>query len=263
MYPKYFFETKDQKPLDGAANFFFFFDFDGTLVPIQDDPSGCVLSPEIKDYLNVIISSGKAYVAILSGRTMRDIKKLAPIEGIYYGGNHGLEISGPNITFVHPDALCGKRATDRIFKKIKKRILNIEGAVIEKKKYGFSLHYRRANKEDKATIKRIFYETIDNSIDRQTFSVLRGKKVLELVPRVKWDKGKAALFLLESQNKNYLPLYVGDDKTDEKAFQALGETGITVRIGKSKKSVAQYYLKGQWQISRFLKHVNNLIQEND
>jgi trehalose-phosphatase len=89
---------------------------------------------------------------------------------------------------------------------------------------------------------------------------MRGKKVLELAPNIPWDKGKAALFILQELKRNYLPIYVGDDATDEAAFKALNEDGVTIRVGKSKKTAAKYYLKGQWEVSRFLKHIYNLMQ---
>jgi trehalose-phosphatase len=263
MQPQYFFENSDLKLESGFRGFSLFLDFDGTLVPIQNDPKKCVLSPGMKGYLEAFSLSRNASIAILSGRTVNDIKRRVQIQGIYYGGNHGLEITGPNFRYVHPDALIGKQAIDKICRKIEKRICNIEGALIEKKKFGLTLHYRMASKDCTALIKRTFYKIIAESPDPQAFSVLRGKKVLELVPRIQWDKGKAVLFLLQSQKNNYLPLYVGDDITDEKAFEVLREIGLTVRIGKSKKSVAQYFLKGQWEVSRFLRHINNLIQEKD
>ena len=260
MQPEYFFENNDLKQEYIHRGFFLFLDFDGTLVPIQDNPAQCVLSPVIKSQLEGIASSGKACIAILSGRTVNDIKKRVQIQGIYFGGNHGLEISGPSLRYVHPDALIGKQAIYKICRKIEKRICNIEGALIEKKKFGFTLHYRMASKDCTALIKRTFYKIIAESPDPQAFSVLRGKKVLELVPRIQWDKGKAALFVLQSQKKNYLPIYVGDDVTDETVFEALKTEGVTVRIGRSKKTEAKYYLKGQWEMLRFLKHIHNLVQ---
>jgi len=260
MPPEYFFENKDPKLEWGSRSFFLFLDFDGTLVPIQNDPTKCVLSPKIKGQLEAIALSGKACIAILSGRTVTDIRDRVNIQDVYYGGNHGIEISGPRVNYIHPDALSGKHIIDRVCREIEQEIGNIEGVFIEKKKFGFSLHYRVADKESKASITKIFYRVIAETPDPQAFSILRGKKVLELVPKIFWDKGNAALFVLQSQKKNYLPIYVGDDVTDETAFKALKTEGVTVRIGRSKKTEAEYYLKGQWEMLRFLKHIHNLMQ---
>jgi trehalose-phosphatase len=263
MPPEYFFENNDPKLEWGSRSFFLFLDFDGTLVPIQNDPSKCVLSPKIKGQLEAIALPGKACIAILSGRTVTDIRDRVNIQDVYYGGNHGIEISGPRVNYTHPDALSGKHIIDRVCREIEQEIGNIEGAFIEKKKFGFTLHYRMAKKDDKALIQRAFHRITAENSDAQTVTVMRGKKVLELAPNVSWDKGIAALFILQELQRNYLPIYVGDDLTDEKAFEVLRERGLTVRIGKSKKSVAQYFLKGQWEVSRFLRHINSLIQEKD
>jgi trehalose 6-phosphate phosphatase len=261
--PKYFFEHNDPKLECGSRGIFLFLDFDGTLVPIQNDPAKCALSPKIKGQLETIALSGKAWIAILSGRTVSDIRSRVIIQDVYYGGNHGLEISGPLINYTHPDALRGKHLIDKVCREIEQEIGNVEGALIEKKKFGFTLHYRMAKKDDKALIQRAFQRVIAEQPDAQTVAVMRGKKVLELAPNIPWDKGKAVSFLLEKQKRDYLPIYVGDDLTDETAFEALCEVGLTVRIGKSKKSFAQYYLKGQWEVSHFLRHINNLIRQKD
>jgi trehalose 6-phosphate phosphatase len=260
VQPEYFFENKEPKLDCDSRNFFLFLDFDGTLVPIRDNPAQCVLSPEMKGQLEAISMSDKACIAILSGRTVNDIKKRVHIQDIYYGGNHGLEISGPRVNYTHPDALSGKHVIEKVCSEIEKGVGRIEGTLIEKKKFGFTLHYRMADKESKALIKNVFYNIISESSDHQAFSVLRGKKVLELVPRIQWDKGKAAIFLLQKQKKNYLPIYVGDDITDETAFKALKAQGVTIRIGRSQKTEAKYYLKGQWEMLRFLQHIHNLVQ---
>ena len=225
MQPEYFFGSNGPKPGFIRGFFFLFLDFDGTLVPIQENPARCFLSPKIKSQLEAIGLSGKALMAILSGRTVNDIKKRVPFENIYYGGNHGLEISGPHIRYTHPDALRLKPMINRVCRKIEKEVGHIVGALIEKKKLGFTLHYRMAKREDKTLLKSIFYRIIAESPDSQTFSVLPGKKVLELAPNISWDKGKAALFLLKKQKKKYLPIYLGDDVTDETAFEALKKGG--------------------------------------
>jgi trehalose-phosphatase len=260
MPPQNFFENSDLKLENSFRGIFLFLDFDGTLVPIQDNPAHCVLSPNTKHQLETIYLSGKVSIAVLSGRNANDVKKRVQVENIYYGGNHGLEITGPNLRYVHPDALQGGRIINKICRKIEKEVGDIEGALIEKKKFGFTLHYRMAKKDDKALIQRAFQRVIAEQPDAQTVAVKRGKKVLELAPNIPWDKGKAALFVIQELKSNYLPIYVGDDATDEAAFKALSEDGPTIRVGRSKKTAAKYYLKGQWEVPRFLKHIHKLME---
>jgi len=255
---KYFFAHSHPKLEDKLRDFFLFLDFDGTLVPIQGDPARCSLLPEAKERLKAIASAGRTYIAIISGRTAKDIKKRVPVQGIYYGGSHGLEISGPGLRYVHPDALKGRSVISAIYRLIQAKTEKVDGVFVEKKRFGFSLHFRMADRKVSTIIKNSFYRTVSERPEPRTFVVLRGKKVLELAPNINWDKGKAALFLLQKEKKNYLPIYVGDDLTDETAFKALKEKGITIRVGRSKKTAAKYYLKGQWEVSRLLKYINEL-----
>jgi trehalose-phosphatase len=94
-------------------------------------------------------------------------------------------------------------------------------------------------------------------------TIIRGKKVLELAPRVSWNKGAAALHIMERLGKKYLPLCVGDDLTDETLFDAFRETGITIRIGRSQKTAAKFYLKGQWETSLLLKQIDEAFGAYD
>jgi trehalose-phosphatase len=191
---------------------------------------------------------------------MEDIAKRALFQGIYYGGNHGLEISGPDLEYVHPRAREGRRVINRVSRTIETEIAEIDGVFVERKKFGFSIHYRMATREGRTLTKNIFFRIISQNADHQVFSVLEGKKVLEVVPNIEWDKGKAVQYILGKQKSSYLPIYVGDDRTDETAFTALQAQGITIRVGRSHKTQAKYYLKGQWETSRFLRHIYDLMK---
>jgi trehalose 6-phosphate phosphatase len=263
MSPEYFFDKSLLEINGDNRAIFLMCDFDGTLAPIQGDPGKCILLPDIRKQLEMIIRTGNSHVAILSGRSLSDIQKRVPIKDIYHAGSHGLEISGPNIEYVHPKALVAKTIIDKIRKSVEKEIVNIEGILIEKKKFSFTLHYRMANKADGAFMRKTFYKIISENTENQTMAILKGKKVLELTPNVLWDKGKAALLIIKQLEKTCLPIYIGDDVTDESAFKALSEGGITIRVGISKKTAAQYYLKNQREILQFLHYINEMVRYRD
>ena len=78
-------------------------DYDGTLAPIAPHPDLATLSPELKNVLYKLSNHSEVYVAIISGRSVDNVKKMVGIEGITYAGNHGLEILHPDGSkFVHP-----------------------------------------------------------------------------------------------------------------------------------------------------------------
>jgi trehalose-phosphatase len=108
-------------------------------------------------------------------------------------------------------------------------------------------------------VKRIFEYVCMPYRRKNEIKIHAGKKVLELRPPGEWDKGKAALWLLRKHEilhgkGNVLPVYIGDDSTDEDAFEALKNKGITVLVGSPRKfSTAQYYLAQPQEVTEILK----------
>ncbi len=263
MPPTYFFEKKSfnrfRNKIKQYPRIALFLDFDGTLVPIQKDPAQCFLLHETKKQLLLLTDSKHCYITILSGRSLSDIKKRVGIKKIYYGGNHGLNISGSGMRYTHPEAQKAKSIINAIERRLKKEIAKIKGVWLENKKYSLSLHFRSVTATDIPLIKKIFRNTVDEFLKKNLLSVIKGKKVLELVPAVSWDKGKAVFLILQRLKHKCLPIYIGDDQTDENAFRALNKKGITIRVGKSAKTAADYYLKNQREVSEFLKRVKEFI----
>jgi trehalose 6-phosphate phosphatase len=261
---RYFLEKDNSilKYIDGRK-IALFLDFDGTLVPIQKDPEQCFLSKKLKNQLLALSESPCCYLIILSGRSLSDIKKRVGIRGLYYGGNHGLDISGPTLRYTHLKALTAKSPIKYITRKLGKEIANIEGAWLEKKIFSVSLHFRSVKTEDIRLVKKVFHNIVENYSKHNLFTIMKGKKVLELLPDVSWDKGKAVLWLLQQLKDGWLPVYAGDDRTDEDAFKALRGKGITIHIGKSKKTSADYYLKGHWELPRLLQQIQDFIKTTE
>ncbi len=236
-----------------------FLDFDGTLVPIQKDPGRCALSGETKSQLQSLAGSDRHFVAVLSGRALSDIKSRIGIQNICYGGNHGLVISGKGMRFVHQEASRAMRAIDRAAQKLNKEITGFPGAWVEQKKYSVSLHYRLADKKAIPELKKIFHEVSAGFLRSKVLAVMKGKKVLELMP-ASWDKGLAVLWILNRLEGGYLPMFIGDDVTDEAAFRELKKRGITIRVGKSKSTLANFYLKDRQEVYRLLESIR--VQPN-
>ncbi len=259
MTPKYFF--KEDIGWLKEKKLFLFFYFDGTLVPIQNDPYSCWLSNNIKIYLKKIVNQRLAFVAVLSGRSLTDLKKRIGIKGIYYGGNHGLELTGPNLKFIHPEVKSLLKHIKKAKEIIHEGISHINGVFIEDKRLSFTMHFRMADKTGKRSARSIFKKIVLNELNDMPFKVLKGKMVLELTPHVDWDKGRAALYILENLKDKFFPIFIGDDITDETAFSALRGRGITIKVGWSKRTNADYYIKSQEEIDRFFKKICAIIDK--
>jgi trehalose-phosphatase len=90
--------------------------------------------------------------------------------------------------------------------------------------------------------------------------LMRGKEVLEIRPNLPWDKGRAALWWLERRcgpdwPQRVMPIYIGDDRTDEDAFAALAGGGITVAVAPQGPTVAGYYLRGWEEVLDLLRRL--------
>ena len=255
MKHRYIFKNNVFKKISKGQKIALFLDFDGTLVPIRKDPSQCVLAEEMKEQLKLLADSERCYLSILSGRSLPDIKGMVGIRNTCYSGNHGLIISGNDMTYIHPKALIAKPFIDKAVRMLNKEIAGIEGAWIEGKKLTASLHFRSVLKKEVPSVKKAFYKIVSEFSGDRRLAVIKGKMFLELAPDASWNKGSAALWILNNLKGKYLPVYVGDDWTDENAFRALNKKGITIRVGKSAKTAANYYLKNQKEVAEFLKKV--------
>jgi trehalose 6-phosphate phosphatase len=231
-----------------------FLDFDGTLTPIREDPAESVLSEEMKGCLHGLANS-RHHVTLLSGRGMNDLTSKVGISNICYGGNHGLVISGKGLQFIHPGALTAKTLIDEAAGRLGKEAERFEGAWVERKRLTVSLHYRLVDKQAVPKVKRAFHRVAAEFSENGQLTVIKGKKVLELTPGVSWDKGKAVLWILDHLKDSVLAIFIGDDLTDESAFKVLKRKGITVRIGKSKRTLASFYLKDYRETFRLLKSI--------
>lgn len=255
---QYFFSSDLSMLEDHCEGILLMLDFDGTLVPIIDDPVKCYLSSEVKQYLSMISRTKGFTVAVISGRSLSDIKKRVALRGLYYSGSHGLEISGPTINFVHADVYRIKPSIDKLRSLVEKEMRDTEGLIIEKKRFSFSCHYRMVKKGNVGKAIKKLLAFLSQTFAREDVTILRGKKVIEVIPRIPWNKGKAARLIINHLQNKPMPVYAGDDTTDEFAFRALRNLGLTVRICRSDRSSASYYLREQAEIVPFLAYLYNM-----
>ncbi|XXG70684.1 hypothetical protein AAC387_Pa07g0113 [Persea americana] len=237
-----------------------FLDYDGTLSPIVDDPDRAFMSDEMRD---VVREVAKYFpTAIVSGRCRDKVYSFVKLAELYYAGSHGMDIKGPAKYMEENKAVLFQPANeflpmiDEVFKVLVEKTKSTPGAKVENNKFCLSVHFRCV--EEKRW----------NALAEQVRSVLKeypklritqGRKVIEVRPTIKWDKGKALEFLLESLGfadcNNVFPVYIGDDRTDEDAFKVLRdrEQGYGILVSKvPKETNASYSLKEPSEVMDFL-----------
>lgn len=247
----------------GARRPAVFLDYDGTLTPIVDRPEQAVLADGMRATLERLARVCKT--AVVSGRALEDVRELVDVTGLYYAGNHGLQISGPDETEVkHEKGREYLGLIEKACEKLEARLGDIEGSLIENKKFSLSVHYRLVGDSDVPAIEEAVDELVESEDGLRKHS---GKKVFEIRPRIDWDKGKAVLWLLdvlELDEAGAVPIYIGDDVTDEDAFRALRERGIGIRVlDGSEPSRAQYRLNGSGEVRDFLEKLATIAEQKN
>jgi len=121
-----------------------------------------------------------------------------------------------------------------------------------------AFHYRMVEKEKSQEMIDKFLNLVNKVGNPNSIDVLHGSKVVEIRPKG-WNKGKAVELILKkvSKNKNFLPIYIGDDTTDEDAFNSIGNKGITIFVenDEERSTSAQYSLKNPNEVLDFLKMI--------
>jgi len=239
---------------------FLFLDYDGTLTPIVKRPGLAVLSKTRRKALVKLSKNPRVIVAVISGRMLSDLKKRVGLKGIYYAGNHGFEIEGPGVKLTHPKALRAKPLLRKIKAALTKQFGNIKGVIVEDKILTLSLHYRLVSAKDFRIIERIFPKLVSPYRKTKKIRITRGKKVFEVRPNIAWDKGRAVLWFLKkvAGKSKAIPVYIGDDVTDEDAFKALRKKGVTMRVGRSSGSAAQKFLRNVPAVYKFIESLHKM-----
>jgi trehalose-phosphatase len=241
-----------------------FLDYDGTLTPIVENPAKALISKKTRDLLKKLSVNPRCRIAIVTGRAAKDIKGKIGIKNIIYASNHGLQIQGPKISFTAPLPANFRRVLRKIKSHLKKTLRSVKGLLLEDKGVTLSVHYRLVNNQYVSFVVWTLLKITTPYIHKKEIVVDFGKKVFEIKPPIEWNKGSAILWLLNKHKSAFLdrpilPIYIGDDTTDEDAFETLKDKGLTIFVGHPKKSHAKYYLKNTREVFRFLKTLNNLL----
>jgi len=233
-------------------------DFDGTLARIVQKPSDAVLPARTRMVLKKLRAKGWCTIAVISGRTLHSLMRKVRLEGIIYGGNHGAQLTGPNIDFQAPIGPETYRAFETIKSSVRSLTAGMNGVVLEDKTHSLSIHFREFE-EDVPQLARAVSHIVQSFIDDGYVRINTGKKVFDITPG-SWNKGMAVQWLLRhlsvsTVSQSVVPIYIGDDTTDEDAFAAIGQNGFTVVVGNVRRSAAQYSLRDTDEVLKLLEKI--------
>src|SRR5690554_968820 len=237
-------------------------DYDGTLSPIVPDPDKAVLSAQMKD---VLVSLAKLVsVAVISGRDRADVEQKVGLKQLIYAGSHGLDMAGPE-GFEIPEKVSGETLASlkTAAENLSKQLETVKGCMVESKKYAIAVHFRNVAEEEVDQVKNAVLKELERHDNLKKGA---GKKILELKPAIDWHKGRAVNWLfevLDFTKENTIPIFIGDDITDEDAFASIQAEGIGILVGThGEPTAATFALKDTEEVRVFLeKFYDYLFQQ--
>ena len=236
-----------------------FLDYDGTLTPIVARPQDAILVPSMREVVRGL--ARRCTVCVVSGRDRAVVQELMGVDDLVVAGSHGFDIWSPDTGTVEHEAGTGFEAlVQRVHHRLGREVGSLDGILLEPKKASVAVHYRLASEQDRTWAKSAVHALLAEDPDE--LKVTPGKMVYELQPKLDWDKGKAVLHLLGVlglDRDNVVPIYLGDDVTDEYAFEALAGRGIGIFVGTDddpevagRSTAADYVLDSTREVESFL-----------
>ena len=236
-----------------------FLDYDGTLTPIVDRPEDAVITEGMRETVRRLAK--RCTVCVVSGRDRAVVQDLMGVHDLVVAGSHGFDIWSPTEGTIEHEAASGfEDLLEDVTERLRRELAGVDGVVIEPKRASVAAHYRLVPESERPRVTEVVEALLAEHPDE--LKVTPGKMVYEVQPKLEWDKGRAVLHLLGVLGLDHdgvVPIYVGDDVTDEHAFRALAGRGIGIFVGDpddrevaGRTTAADYSLRSIDEVERFL-----------
>lgn len=221
-----------------------FLDVDGTLLEIAPRPELVEVPAGLPALLDLLSRRRGGALALVSGRRLADIDRLfSPWRGAAAGlhGAEGRRADGsPAPSGDSPEDRAAAAELDRLRPRLIDLVSRLPGARLEDKGRTIALHYREAP-ERAAEIGDFAASLVQEGGD--WLRLIVGKMVVELQPRCHGKDRAIAAFMAEPQFDGRLPVFLGDDTTDEDGFAEINRRGgVSIRVGATSSATAACYM---------------------
>jgi trehalose 6-phosphate phosphatase len=192
----------------------------------------------------------RARIYVISGRPLAYLEKWVRIPGVNLMGLHGWERPG-----VKPPAPEYRRWLE-IKRSIHERFSAVPGVWVEDKGVVFAVHYRKATASETRMGRRLMLEILKTF--EPAIHLIKGRMIWEFLPSFVDGKGAAAVRLMTGAPRQWVPIYAGDDESDEPAF-AMVKHGVTVHVGGSRHTAANFRLRDAEEVKDFLSRLQGIM----
>jgi trehalose 6-phosphate phosphatase len=236
-----------------------FLDYDGVLTPIVERPEDAVMSESMREVVRAL--ARRCPVCVVSGRDRAVVQRLMGIDDLVVAGSHGFDIWSPRQGVISKDPAAGfEDLIAAVADRLRAEVGSIPGVAVEPKRASVAVHYRLADPDGQERVAAAVKAVLVDHPDR--LKLTPGKMVYELQPNIDWNKGKAVLYLLDVlglNSEDVIPVYLGDDITDEDAFTALRGRGVSIIVGRPddpevahRTTAADFALASPEEVKQFL-----------
>ncbi len=220
-----------------------FLDFDGTLVEIADAPDGVTVAERLPERLERLGARLGGALALVTGRSIDNLSEFLGQPDLHLAGSHGGDVRAPGGAILREG-----RALPQPVAAALERFAADRGLLYERKAHGGALHYRTQPEREDET--RQFAAELS---EMHGLVAKTGKCVVELA----WpgsDKGGAVdLLTARSPFAGALPIFIGDDTTDEDGFVACARLGgFGIAVGERVSATAAYGLGNVEEVHKWL-----------
>jgi trehalose-phosphatase len=224
-------------------------DFDGTIAPIARHPAEAATPAETAEVLEDLAASARYSLAIISGRSVADLRGKAPAGAILVG-NHGLEMEGGGISWRHEGAERMRQAIDHVCCDLETALAAVRGVQVERKGFSATVHYRNAPPQLAEWIRMTAHCATRPHMPG--LFLAPALEAVEVRPRLHWNKGSAVRFLLGAMKvPNPGLVCAGDDVTDEDMFGIL-RWEVSIKVGRARRTRAAFHVGSTAELLRFL-----------
>lgn len=233
----------------------FFFDLDGTLADIQPQPEQVFIPQPVREHLQRLAEQTDGAVALISGRSMTELDRLASPLHLPLAGVHGAErrdINGKTHCVTLAEAL-----KEQLGAQLQAGLVCLNGTRLEAKGMAFALHYRQAPQHEQAVL------ALAQALvaGHPELALQPGKCVVEIKPQGISKGAAIAAFMREAPFVTRTPVFLGDDLTDEAGFDVVNQLGgISIKIGQG-ETRAQRRLENVQAVHRWLEHIIHQVEQ--